>query len=105
MLLQRLYQSDHSFALELDKLLHNDEYVGRLLGLPEKELIQLVNYLSDVRLHPAKLIKLIIAFIDHQPFHSHRRAVQKVSTRVAEDMRCSKSSPHRLRRPWYPFVF
>jgi len=59
--LQRLYELDNSFALELDKLLHNDEYVGRLLRLPEKELIQLVNYLSDVRFHPVKLIKLIIA--------------------------------------------
>jgi len=84
--LQGLYQLDRSFARELEKFLQNEKHVGGLQQLPEKELIQFVNYLNDVRFHPVRLIKLIIASIDHQPFHSHWRAVQKVSTRVAEDM-------------------
>jgi len=71
--LQSLYQLDKSFAQKLEKLL-NDEYVGRLQQLPEKELIQLVNYLSDVRFSLVELIWLIIAFVDHRPFHSHRLA-------------------------------
>jgi len=54
MSLQRLYQLDRSFSDELDKLLHDEKYVGELLGLPENELIQLVNYLSDVSFPPAK---------------------------------------------------
>ena len=103
--LQRLHQLDKSFAQELEKLLQNEKHVGGLLQLPEKELIHAVNYLNDVRFPPVKLTWLIVAFIDHHPFHSHRRAIQKVSTRVAEDMWCPKSSPHPLRCPWYPFIF
>jgi len=53
---QRLYQLDKSFAPELDRLLHDEEYVGRLLQLPENELISLVNYLNDVGFPPVKLI-------------------------------------------------
>ena len=48
MALQRLYESDRSFSGELDKLLHNEKYVDKLLGLPEGELIQVVSYLDDV---------------------------------------------------------
>jgi len=54
MSLQRLYQLDRSFSDELDKLFRDEKYVGELLGLPEDELIQLVNYLSDVGFLPAK---------------------------------------------------
>lgn len=50
--LQRLYKLDKSFAQELEKLLQNDKYVGGLLKLPEKELIQLVNYLDNVCFPP-----------------------------------------------------
>ena len=53
---QRLYQLDKSFALKLDELLHDQKYVDGLLGLPEKDLMQLVNYLSDVGFPPVKLI-------------------------------------------------
>ena len=53
---QRLYQLDKSFAPELDRLLHDEGYVGGLLRLPEKELIPLVNYLNDVGFPPVKLI-------------------------------------------------
>ena len=48
MSLQRLYRLDRSLSEELDKLLHDQKYVDLLLGLPEGELIHLVNYLSDV---------------------------------------------------------
>jgi len=54
MALQRLYQSDKSFSAELDKLLHDEKYVDKLLGLPEDELIQVVNYLSDVSCSPVE---------------------------------------------------
>jgi len=53
---QRLYDLDKSFSRELDKLLHDEKYVGGLLHLPENELIQLVNYLNDVGFPPVKLI-------------------------------------------------
>lgn len=53
-LTQSLYQLDKSFSVKLDELLHNEKYVDGLLGLPEDELIKLVNYLSDVRFPPVK---------------------------------------------------
>ena len=53
---QRLYDLDKPHSQELDKLLHDDKYVGRLLQLPENELIRLVNYLNDVCFPPVKLI-------------------------------------------------
>ena len=56
MSLQRLYQLDRSFSEKLDELLHDEIYVGELLGLPEDELIQLVNYLSVVGCPPTKII-------------------------------------------------
>ena len=52
MALQRLYESDRSFSGELDKLLHDEKYLGELLTLPEDQLIQLVNYLNDVSPSP-----------------------------------------------------
>jgi len=51
MSLQRLYDFDRSstqFPDQLDKLLHDKEYVGGLLELPEPELVQLVNHLNNV---------------------------------------------------------
>ena len=53
---QRLYDLDRSFSQELEKLLHDKEYVGELLELPGNELILLVNYLNDVGFPPVKLI-------------------------------------------------
>ena len=52
----RLYDLDRSFSRDLNKLLHDEKYVGGLLRLPEKELIQLVNYLNDVGFPPVKSI-------------------------------------------------
>jgi len=104
-ILRRLYQLDSKFAQELEKLLQNDKDVGELLRLPEKELIQFMNYLNDVSFPPAKSIQLVIASIDPRPFRSHWHVVQKMFTCVAEDMWYSKSSPHRLRRFRDPFVF
>jgi hypothetical protein len=49
MSLQRLYDLDKAFADELDKLLHDEEYVHALEVLPERELVQLVNHLNNVR--------------------------------------------------------
>ena len=48
MSLQRLYDLDKTFADELDKLLHDAEYVDELGRLPERELVQLVNHLNNV---------------------------------------------------------
>ena len=53
MSLQRLHQLDRSFPDKLDELLHDMEYIGELLRLPEDALIQIVNYLSDVGFSPA----------------------------------------------------
>ena len=102
---QHLYQLEKSFALKLDELLHNEGYLGKLLRLPDKDLMPLVNYLNDVGFPPVKSIQLIAVPLDPQPFHSHWCTIQKMSTRVAEDMWRSESSPHRLQRPWDPFVF
>jgi len=55
-LTKRLYELDKSFSVQLDKLLHDEKYVGGLLDLPENELIQLVNYLSDVRFSSCEMI-------------------------------------------------
>ena len=55
-LIKQLYQLDVTFSEQLDKLLHDEKYVGGLLGLPENELNQLVNYLSDVRFSPCEII-------------------------------------------------
>ena len=51
MSLQRLRDLDRSsaqFPDQLDKLLHDKEYVAGLLGLPQPELIQLVDHLNNV---------------------------------------------------------
>ena len=48
MSLQRLYRLDRSSSAELDKLLHDGEYIDVLLRLPEGELTHLVNHLTDV---------------------------------------------------------
>jgi hypothetical protein len=53
---QRLYQLDRQFAQGLDGLLQDEKYVGELLKLPDKDLIQLVNYLNDVGFPPVKSI-------------------------------------------------
>ena len=53
MLLQRLYELDRSsarFPEELDKLLHDREWVEQLQLLPEGELVESMGYLNDVRL-------------------------------------------------------
>lgn len=47
--LERLYKLDKAYAGELDKLLHDERYIGQLMGLQGDELIQIVDYLSDVR--------------------------------------------------------
>ena len=54
MSLERLYQLDRFLSDKLGKLLHDVKYVDELLGLPEAELIQLVDYLGDVGSPPAK---------------------------------------------------
>ncbi|KAF9644874.1 kinase-like protein [Thelephora ganbajun] len=48
MVLQRLYQLDRIFADELEKLLREDKYVDKLIGLQGDDLVQLVDYLSDL---------------------------------------------------------
>ena len=53
---RRLYDLDRSFSQELEKLLHDERYIGELLELPENDLIQLVNYLNDVGFPPVKSI-------------------------------------------------
>jgi len=53
MSLQRLFDLDRSsaqFPDQLDKLLHDKEYVAELLELPDSELIQLVDRLNNVGL-------------------------------------------------------
>jgi hypothetical protein len=53
---QHLYQLDRQFAQGLDGLLQGEKYLGELLKLPDKDLIQFVNYLNDVGFPPAKSI-------------------------------------------------
>ena len=54
MYLQRLYELDQAFAVKFDNLLHENGFVEGLLQLPEKDLIQLIIYLNNVSLPPAK---------------------------------------------------
>ena len=54
MSLQPLHQLDRLFAEKLDELLRDEEYVEGLVGLQRDELVQLVNYLSDVGPFPVK---------------------------------------------------
>lgn len=49
MSLQRLYDLDKTFPNQLDNLLHDKAYVDGLRELPERELVQLVDHLNDVR--------------------------------------------------------
>jgi len=51
MSLRRLFDLDRSsaqFSDQLDELLHDKDYVTGLLGLPDPELIQLVDHLNNV---------------------------------------------------------
>lgn len=48
-LLERLYKLDKAFAVGLDKALHDEKYISQLTGVQEDELIQAMEYLSDVR--------------------------------------------------------
>lgn len=69
MSLQRLYDLDKSsarFSDQLDELLRDKEYLGGLRGLPELELVQLVNHLNDVRFTFVTDIQLI-TFTDPNP--------------------------------------
>jgi len=53
MFAQRLYGLDRSstqFPEELDKLLHEKEWVEQVQLLPEDELVGVISYLDDVRL-------------------------------------------------------
>ena len=61
-LAQRLYKLDRSsprFSEQLDELLHDEEWVGRLQPLPEGELVELIDYLDNV------------GFIQHQLNPTH----------------------------------
>jgi len=52
MLEQRLHQLDKSstrFPEQLDKLLHDREWVKKVQLLPEDELMEVIGYLDDVR--------------------------------------------------------
>lgn len=48
MLPKLLYDLEKSYFEGLNKHLHNENYVKQLIGLPEDELAELVDYLSDV---------------------------------------------------------
>lgn len=60
MSLQRLYDLGRTFSDQLDKLLHDEEYVGGLQRLPKDELVQLVNHLNDVGSTSARYVQLIV---------------------------------------------
>ena len=62
-MLQRLYDLDSTFSDQLDELLHDQEYVTGLRALPDRELVKLVDHLSDVGFTPATGVQLI-AFAD-----------------------------------------
>ena len=68
MSLQFLYELDRSFPNRLDKLLHDQEYVEELQGLPEQELLQLVDYLNDVcspmSWRPSSLVSQVLVRLD-----------------------------------------
>jgi len=53
MLAQRLYQLDRSsarFPEQLDKLLHDKEWVEQAQLLPKDELVEMIEHINDVRL-------------------------------------------------------
>ena len=60
MSLQRLYDLGRTVSDQLDKLLHDEEYVGGLQRLPKDELVQLVNHLNDVGSTSARYVQLIV---------------------------------------------
>lgn len=98
MSLQRLYGLDRSstrFSDQLDELLHNEGYISELRGLPEIELVQLVDHLNDVGFTTLISTRLI-TLTDLDSFRSCWRDIQKVPPGVAGDMRLSESSPHGL---------
>ena len=68
MSLQPLYELDRSFPDRLDELLHDQKYVEELRGLPEHELLQLVDHLSDVRSlmsrRPSSLVSQALVRLD-----------------------------------------
>lgn len=65
MSLQRLYDLGKTFSDQLDELLHDKAYVAGLRELPDRELIQLVDHLNDVRSTSASVIEVcLIAFTD-----------------------------------------
>jgi hypothetical protein len=52
--LERFHTLDRTFGGELDSLLHDETYIGQLMGLQGNELIQVLDYLSDVRSSPTR---------------------------------------------------
>ena len=68
MSLQSLYELDRSFPDRLDKLLHVQKYVEELQGLPDQELLQLVDYLNDVcspmSWRPSSLVSQVLVRLD-----------------------------------------
>ena len=95
MSLKRLYDLDKSFSDQLDKLLHDEEYVNGLRELPERELVQIVNHLDNVGFTSVREAYLI-AFIDHSP-PQRWRGIQEVPPRVTRYMPHPENSPHNLR--------
>ena len=56
----RLHQLDRLIADERDNILHDEKYVDRLAELDGDELVQAIDYLSDVGFPPMEWIGLIV---------------------------------------------
>ena len=58
--ISRLHQLDRLIADERDNILRDEKYVDRLAELDGDELVQVIDYLSDVGFHPMERIGLIV---------------------------------------------
>ena len=52
--LERFYDLDKAFAVQLNSLLHDERNMSQVMELPEDELIKVVDYLSNVHFSLAK---------------------------------------------------
>lgn len=52
--LERFYDLDKAFAVQLNSLLHGERHISQVMELPEDELIKVVDYLSNVHFSLAK---------------------------------------------------
>ena len=106
MLIQRLYElnrSSNQFSEQLDQLLHDKEWIPTLKLAPDDELVNLVDYLDNVRSAPTSA-ESYLSPVDSRLSRSDKTTVQEVPPHIAEDLRLKNDSPVNLRSFWPTFT-